>query len=169
MIFIRFTDKSRRSVEAAFEEARMLGHDSVGDEDILLGILRAEEGVAAEVLSSLGVTLDSMREMYEDMQSDALASIGISLEEMRQEAGEALEISLPPGRRLPLSPRGKKVLARARREMRTLGDNHLGPEHVLLGILREEDAVAVRMLARAGVSPEALEDLLYEMRGRTAG
>jgi ATP-dependent Clp protease ATP-binding subunit ClpC len=83
MMFVRFTDKSRTSVRSAFEEARMLGHDSLGDEDLLLGILRADEGIAAEVLSSLGVTLEDARDECEGMLSDALSSIGISLEEIR--------------------------------------------------------------------------------------
>jgi ATP-dependent Clp protease ATP-binding subunit ClpA len=165
MMFIRFTDKSRRSVRAAWEEARMLGHDSVGDEDLLLGILRAEEGVAAEALSSLGVTLEDAREESEEMLSDALSSIGISLEEIRREAGDTFEMRIPPGRRLPLSPRAKNVLVQARKEMRRLGDNYLGTEHVLLGILSNEDGAAVRILAGMGVSPEALEDRLYQLRG----
>ncbi len=169
MMFIRFTNKSRRSVEAAFEEARILGHDSVGDEDLLLGILRADEGIAAEALSSLGVTLEDAREGSEEMLSDALSSIGISLEEIRREAGDAFEMRIPPGRRLPLSPRAKKVLVRARKEMRRLGDNYLGTEHVLLGILGNEDGTAVRILASMGVSPETLEDRLYQLRGRAAG
>jgi ATP-dependent Clp protease ATP-binding subunit ClpA len=164
-MFIRFTDKSRRSVRAAWEEARMLGHDSVGDEDLLLGILRAEEGVAAEALSSLGVTLEDAREESEGMLSDALSSIGISLEEIRREAGDTFEMRIPPGRRLPLSPRAKNVLVQARKEMRRLGDNYLGSEHVLLGILSNEDGAAVRILAGMGVSPEALEDRLYQLRG----
>jgi ATP-dependent Clp protease ATP-binding subunit ClpC len=165
MMIIRFTDKSRRSVRAAWEEARMLGHDSVGDEDLLLGILRAEEGVAAEALSSLGVTLEDAREESEEMLSDALSSIGISLEEIRREAGDTFEMRIPPGRRLPLSPRAKNVLVQARKEMRRLGDNYLGTEHVLLGILSNEDGAAVRILAGMGVSPEALEDRLYQLRG----
>jgi ATP-dependent Clp protease ATP-binding subunit ClpC len=165
MMFIRFTDKSRRSVRAAWEEARMLGHDSVGDEDLLLGILRAEEGVAAEALSSLGVTLEDAREESEEMLSDALSSIGISLGEIRREAGDTFEMRIPPGRRLPLSPRAKNVLVQARKEMRRLGDNYLGTEHVLLGILSNEDGAAVRILAGMGVSPEALEDRLYQLRG----
>jgi ATP-dependent Clp protease ATP-binding subunit ClpC len=164
-MFIRFTDKSRRSVRAAWEEARMLGHDSVGDEDLLLGILRAEEGVAAEALSSLGVTLEDAREESEEMLSDALSSIGISLGEIRREAGDTFEMRIPPGRRLPLSPRAKNVLVQARKEMRRLGDNYLGTEHVLLGILSNEDGAAVRILAGMGVSPEALEDRLYQLRG----
>jgi ATP-dependent Clp protease ATP-binding subunit ClpC len=168
-MFICFTDKSRRCVEAAFEEARMLGHDSVSDEDLLLGILSADEGIAAEALSSLGVTLEDVREGAEEMLSDALSSIGISLEEIRWEAGDAFEMRIPDGRKIPLSPRGKKVLVRARKEMRRLGDNYLGTEHVLLGILSNEDGTAVRMLDHLGVSPEALEDRLYQLRGRAAG
>jgi ATP-dependent Clp protease ATP-binding subunit ClpA len=169
MMFIRFTDKSRRCVEAAFEEARMLGHDSVGDEDLLLGILSADEGIAAEALSSLGVTLEDVREGSEEMLSDALSSIGISLEEIRLEAGDAFEMRIPDGRKIPLSPRGKKALVQARKEMRRLGDNYLGTEHVLLGMLSNEDGTAVRILAGMGVSPESLEDRLYQLRGRAAG
>jgi ATP-dependent Clp protease ATP-binding subunit ClpA len=169
VIFKRFTNKSRGSVEAAFEEARLLGHDSVGDEDLLLGILRADEGIAAEALSSLGVTLEDAREESEEMLSDVLSSIGISLEEVRQEAGDAFDMRLPDDRKIPLSPRAKKVLVRARKEMRRLGDNYLGTEHVLLGIMRNEDGTAVRILARMGVAPETLEDRLYQLRGRAAG
>src|SRR5215212_5255398 len=88
MMFTRFTDRTRRSMEAAFEEARILGHDSLGDEDLLLGILRADNGIAAEALSSLGVTLESAREESERMTSGALASVGISLEEIRSQAGD---------------------------------------------------------------------------------
>jgi ATP-dependent Clp protease ATP-binding subunit ClpA len=169
MMFVRFTDKSRTSVEAAFDEARMLGHDSLGDEVLLLGILRADEGIAAEALSSLGVTLDDARDECEEMLSDALSSIGISLEDIRREAGEAFGMSLPDDRKIPYSPRAKNVLVRARKEMRRLGDNHLGTEHVLLGILGNEDGAAVRMLERLGVSPEALEERLFELRERSDG
>ena len=169
VIFNRFAKEARRCVEAAVEEARMLGHDSIGDEDLLLGILRADEGVAAEALSSLGVTLEGAREESEGMLSDALSSIGISLEEVRREAGDAFEMSIPDERRIPFSPRAKKVLERALREAVRLRDNHLGTEHVLLGILGSEDGTAVRMLGRMGVSPEALEERLFELRGRAAG
>ena len=168
MIFNRFTDKSRKSVQAAFEEAKMLGHDSVGDEDLLLGILRAEEGIGAEALSSLGVTHDVAREESEAMLSDALSSIGISLEEVREETGDAFDMSIPGDRRIPYGPRAKEALVGARIEMRRLGDNYLGTEHVLLGILRNEDGTAVRMLAGMGVSPETLEDRVFELRGRAA-
>lgn len=169
MIFNRFAGETRRCVEAAVEEARMLGHDSVGDEDLLLGILRADEGVAADALSSLGVTLEAMREESEGMLSDALSSIGISLEDIRRETGEAFDMSIPDDRRIPFSPRAKKVLERALREAVRLRDNHLGAEHVLLGILGSEDGSALKMLGRSGVSPEALEERLFELRGRAGG
>jgi len=104
MIFTRHTDRSRKSVEAAFDEARMLGHDSVGDEDLLLGILRADEGIAAEALSSLGVRLEGTREESEEMLSGVLSSLGISLEEVRREAGDAFEMRIPDNRSIPFSP-----------------------------------------------------------------
>ncbi len=165
MMFLRFTDKSRTSVESAFEEARMMGHDFLGDEDLLLGILHADEGIAAEALASLGVTLQEARDECEGMLSDALSSIGISLEDIRREAGDAFEMSLPEDRKIPYSPRAKNALVRARKVMRRLGDKHLGTEHVLLGILGNEEGPAVRMLGRLGVSPEALEERLLELRG----
>jgi len=168
VIFTRFTDRSRKSVEAALEEARMLGHDSLGDEDLLLGILRTDEGLAAEALYSLGVRLEGAREKSEEMLSLALSSIGISLEEVRREAGDTFEMRIPEGRRIPLSPQAKKALVEARRRMRRMGDNYLGTEHVLLGILGNTDGMAVRMLAGMGVSPEVLEDRLFELRGRAA-
>ena len=168
-MFVRFTNKSRTSVEAAFEEARMLGHDSLGDEDLLLGILRADEGVAAEALCTLGVTLEDARDECEGMLSDALSSIGISLEDIRREAGDTFDMSLPDDRKIPYSPRAKNALVRARKEMRRLGDNHLGTEHVLLGIVANEDGTAERLLGRLGVSPEALEERLYELRERADG
>jgi len=165
-MFTRFTDRSRTSVEAAFDEARMLGHDSLGDEDLLLGILRADEGIAAEALSSLGVTLEDAREASEGMLSDALTSIGISLEGVRTEAGEAFDMRIPDNRRIPYSPLAKKALVGARKEVRRLGDDHLGTEHVLLGILANADGMAVRMLARMGVAPETLEERLFEVCDR---
>jgi ATP-dependent Clp protease ATP-binding subunit ClpC len=169
VIFNRFAKETRRCVVAAVEEARMLGHDSIGDEDLLLGILRADEGVAAEALSSLGVTLEGARKESEGMLSDALSSVGISWEEVRREAGDAFEMRIPDYRKIPFSPKAKKVLERALREAVRLRDNQLGTEHVLLGILRNENGMAVRMLDRLGVSPEALEERLFELRGRAAG
>jgi ATP-dependent Clp protease ATP-binding subunit ClpA len=164
MIFNRFAKEARRSVEAALQEARILGHDSLGDEDLLLGILRADEGIAAEALSSLGVTLEDARSESEAMFSGALASIGISLEGIRREAGEAFDMRIPEKRRIPFAPGAKKVLERAVRTSVRLGVNYLGTEHILLAILENEDGTAVRILARLGVAPEMLEDRLFDAR-----
>lgn len=169
MIFNRFVKDARRCVEGAVEEARLLGHDSVGDEDLLLGILHTGEGPAAESLSSLGVTLDSAHEESERLLSEALSSIGISFEEVRRGAGDAFEMRLPGDRRIPFSPRAKEALEQALREARRLGDNRITSEHVLLGILRNEDGTAVRMLASLGAPPAAVEDRLDQVRGRTTG
>ena len=169
MIFNRFTKETRACVEAAVEEARLLGHDSVGDEDLLLGILRANEGMGAAALSSLGVTLEGAREESEEMLSEALSTIGISLEQVRREAGDAFAMRVPDDRRIPFSPRAKKALEGALREAVRLRNNRIGTEHVLLGILRNTDGTAVRMLAGLGVSPEALEDWLCELGAPAAG
>ncbi len=169
MIFNRFTRKTRACVEAAVEEARTLGHDSVGDEDLLIGILRTNEGIGAATLSSLGVTLEGARAESEEMLSEALSSIGISLEQVRREAGDSFEMRIPDDRRIPFSPRAKKALEQALKEAVRLRNTRIGTEHVLLGILRNTDGTAVRILASMGVSPEAVEDRLCEFRGRAAG
>ena len=147
----------------------MLGHDSLGDEDLLLGILRSDEGTGAEALRTLGVTLEDAQEESEEMLSDALASIGISLDEVRKGAGDVFDMSMPAGRKIPISPRAKNALVEARREMRRFGDDHLGTEHVLFGILADRDGTAVRLLARLGITPEVLEGRLDELRGQAAG
>jgi ATP-dependent Clp protease ATP-binding subunit ClpA len=170
MRLIRFVDRTRRCVEAASEEARMLGHDSVGDEDLLLGILLADEGIGAEALSSVGVTLEDAREESEEMLSGALSSIGSPSKRcVGREAGDAFDMSIPEDQSISYGPRAKEALVGARIEMRRLGDNYLGTEHVMLGILRNKDGTAVRMLAGMGVTPETLEDRLFELRGRAAG
>jgi ATP-dependent Clp protease ATP-binding subunit ClpC len=168
VIFNRFTKDARRCVEAAVEEARSLGHDSVGDEDLLLGILCVADGVAAEALSSLGVTLEEAREESEEMFAEALSSVGISLDEVRREAGEAFEMRIPDDRRIPFSPRAKKALEGALHEAIGLRDNRITSEHVLLGLLRDEDGTAVRLLGNLGVTPEALRERLDQLRGRAA-
>jgi ATP-dependent Clp protease ATP-binding subunit ClpA len=146
----------------------MLGHDSLGDEYLLLGILRSGEGIGAEALALLGVTLEAAQEESEGMLSDALSSIGISLDEVRREAGDSFEMRIPNDRKIPFSPRSKNALVGARKEMRRLGDTHLGTEHVLLGILSNEAGTAVRMLERLRVSPETLEERLLELRVEAA-
>lgn len=164
MIFNRFARGARRCVESAVEEARMLGHDSVGDEDLLLGVLKADDGIAAEALSSLGITLEDARE--EDMRlfADTLSSVGISLEEVSRQAGETFEIRNPAPGRLPFSPRAKNALEQALREALRLRHREITGEHVLLGALRAEHGAAVRLLAGLGVSAEEVEDRLARLK-----
>lgn len=168
MMFSRFARIARRCVETAVEEARWLGHDSVGDEDLLLGVLRTGEGLAAEALSFLGVTLEAAREESEGMLAEALSSVGISLDEVRRGAGGAFEMRIPDDRRIPFSPRAKKALEGALREATRLQDNRITDEHVLRGLLREEDGTAVRLLGNLGVTPASLEERLDQLRGRAA-
>ena len=169
MIFNRFAKEARVCVEAAVEEARALGHDSVGDEDLLLGILRDDEGAAVDALSSLGANLEAVREESEGMTAEALAYVGISLEDIRRGAGESFDMRIPEGRRIPFSPAAKKALEGALAEAVRLRSNRIGAEHVLLGILRNTDGVAVRILSRTGVPKSALIERLSEGRGRAAG
>jgi ATP-dependent Clp protease ATP-binding subunit ClpC len=88
---------------------------------------------------------------------------------VRREAGDAFELRIPDKRRIPISPWAKKALVEARKEVRRLGDKYLGTEHILLGLVRNADGMAFRMLARMGVSPEMVEERLFELRGRAAG
>ncbi len=168
MMFSRFARIARRCAEAAVEEARWLGHDSVGDEDLLLGVLHTGEGLGAEALSFLGVTLEAAREESEGMLAEALSSVGISLDEVRRSAGGAFEMRIPDDRRIPFSPRAKKALEGALREAIRLQDNRITDEHVLRGLLREEDGTAVRLLGNLGVTPASLEERLDQLRGRAA-
>ncbi len=168
MIFNRFVKEARGCVRNAEDEARALGHDSVGDEDLLLGILRTGDSEAAAALLSLDVTLEAAREESEQMLSEALSSVGISLEDIHREVGEAFDMSIFGGHRIPFSPLAKKALEQALSEAVRLGHNYISTAHVLLGILRSENGTAVRMLARLGVSAEALEERLYKLHGREA-
>jgi ATP-dependent Clp protease ATP-binding subunit ClpC len=128
-MFERFTDRSRRVVVLAQEEARMLDHNYIGTEHILLGLIREGDGHAARALESLGISLDAVREQVEEI-------IGRG-----QEA---------PSGPVPFTPRAKKVLELSLRESLQLGHNYIGTEHILLGLLREGDGVAAQVLVRLG-------------------
>ena len=132
-MFERFTEPARHVVVHAQEEARELGHGYIGSEHILLGLVREEEGLAARVLANLGVTLEEVR-------GRVTAIVG---------RGE----STPSGQ-IPFTPRAKKVLERALREALSLGHNHIGTEHVLLGLVRENEGVAVLILLDLGADFE---------------
>ena len=167
MVFNRFTREARRCVEAAIEEARVLGHDSVGDEDLLLGVLAADAGIAAQALDSLGVSLEEARGAAEELFSDALASIGISLEEIRQQAGGDFEMHNSSPGRLPFALRAKKALELSLLEARGLGDNKISGEHILRAALSDNDGQAVRVMANLGIPVEAVETRLEHLRRQT--
>jgi ATP-dependent Clp protease ATP-binding subunit ClpC len=128
-MFERFTDRARRVVVLAQEEARMLNHKYIGTEHILLGLIQEGEGVAAKALESLGISLDAVRQQVEEI-------IG---------QGE----QAPTGH-IPFTPRAKKVLELSLREALQLGHNYIGTEHILLGLIREGDGVAAQVLVKLG-------------------
>jgi ATP-dependent Clp protease ATP-binding subunit ClpA len=146
MIFNRFARSARSCVESAVEEARSLGHDSIGDEDLLLGVLESDDGNAAEALLSLGVTLEAAREQADRLFADALASVGISLDEIRRQAGEAFEMRSPASGRLPFSPSARKALEQA---------------------LRDEHGQGVRLLTGMGILAREVEVRLDQLRSRS--
>lgn len=163
MIFNRFTREVRRCVDQAIVEARFLGHDSVGDEDLLLGILGTDTGVAREALESLGVSREAVREESERIFVDTLATIGISLDEVRDRLGVSFRAPLAAATRLPFSPRAKRALEQALREAVRRRDSSITAEHVLLGILRDERGASFRILANLGVSAEAVCDRVQSL------
>jgi ATP-dependent Clp protease ATP-binding subunit ClpC len=164
MIVNRFTREARRCVEAAVEEARALGHDSVEDEDLLLGVLAADTGIAAEAMDSLGVSLETARDAAEEVFSDALASIGISLDDIRHQAGEGFEMRNASAARLPFSSQAKKALQMALLEALQLGDNKITGEHILRGALRNQDGHTARVMENLEVPVEVVESRLDQLR-----
>jgi ATP-dependent Clp protease ATP-binding subunit ClpC len=128
-MFERFTDRARRVVVLAQEEARMLDHNYIGTEHILLGLIHEGEGVAATALESLGVSLEAVRQQVEEIIGQG------------QQA---------PSGHIPFTPRAKKVLELALREALQLGHHYIGTEHILLGLIREGDGVAAQVLAALG-------------------
>ena len=128
-MFERFTDRARRVVVLAQEEARMLNHDYIGTEHILLGLIHEGEGVAAKALESLGISLEAVRQQVEEI-------IGRG-----QQA---------PSGHIPFTPRAKKVFELSLREALQLGHNYIGTEHILLGLIREGDGVAAQVLVKLG-------------------
>ena len=128
-MFERFTDRARRVVVLAQEEARMLNHNYIGTEHILLGLIHEGEGVAAKALESLGISLDAVRQQVEEIIGQG------------QQA---------PSGHIPFTPRAKKVLELSLREALQLGHNYIGTEHILLGLIREGEGVAAQVLVKLG-------------------
>jgi len=128
-MFERFTDRARRVVVLAQEEARMLNHNYIGTEHILLGLIHEGEGVAAKALESLGISLEGVRGQVEEIIGQG------------QQA---------PSGHIPFTPRAKKVLELSLREALQLGHNYIGTEHILLGLIREGEGVAAQVLSKLG-------------------
>ena len=128
-MFERFTDGARRAVVLAQEEARQLNHPYIGTEHLLLGLLREQQGVAANALADLGISLDGVRRQVAE-------TIGRGVQS--------------PGSHLPFTPSAKKAIEHSLEEALTLGHNHLGTEHILLGLLHESADTAVQILVALG-------------------
>jgi ATP-dependent Clp protease ATP-binding subunit ClpC len=128
-LFERFTDRARRVVVLAQEEARLLNHNYIGTEHILLGLIHEGEGVAAKALESLSISLEAVRAQVEEIIGQGGSS---------------------PSGHIPFTPRAKKVLELSLREALQLGHNYIGTEHILLGLIREGEGVAAQVLVKLG-------------------
>src|SRR3989440_1460326 len=144
-LFERFTERARQVVVLAQDEARAFVHNYIGTEHLLLGLLREEEGVAARVLEALDVSLEEVR-------AEVARIIG---------SGEELATG-----QIPFTPRGKKVLELALREALSLGHNHIGTEHILLGLVREGEGVAMRILHDLDVDAEKIREWIVGKLGQ---
>ncbi|MEO0011212.1 MAG: hypothetical protein RIQ39_801 [Actinomycetota bacterium] len=141
-MFERFTDRARRVVVLAQEEARMLNHNYIGTEHILLGLIHEGEGVAAKGLESLGISLDAVRAQVEEIIGQG------------QQA---------PSGHIPFTPRAKKVLELSLREALQLGHNYIGTEHILLGLIREGEGVAAQVLVKLGADLNRVRSTVIQL------
>jgi ATP-dependent Clp protease ATP-binding subunit ClpA len=144
-MFERFTDRARRVVVLAQEEARGLDHNYIGTEHLLLGLIHEGEGIAAQVLDALGVSGDAVRQLLVELVGRG---------------------SQPPPGHIPYTPRGKKVLELALREALQLGHSYIGTEHLLLGVLREGGGVACQLLTKLDVDSGDVRVRVFELIGR---
>ncbi|MGZ5324958.1 MAG: Clp protease N-terminal domain-containing protein, partial [Solirubrobacterales bacterium] len=147
-MFERFTERARQVVVLAQEEARTLKHNYIGTEHILLGLLREEEGLAARVLESLDITVERVR-------SQVVRIVG---------SGEEVTSG-----QIPFTPRAKKVLELALREALSLGHNYIGTEHILLGLVRENEGVAARILLDFDADSEKIRNEVIRMLSGPGG
>ena len=141
-MFERFTERARQVVVLAQDEARALKHNYIGTEHILLGLLREEEGLAARVLESLDITVEEVRA------------------QVARIVGQGDEVTTG---QIPFTPRAKKVLELALREALSLGHNYIGTEHILLGLVRENEGVAARILLDFDADAEKIRNRLVGM------
>ncbi len=141
-MFEKFTDKARRVVVLAQEEAKLLNHNYIGTEHILLGLIHEGEGVAAKALESLGINLDAVRDQVQEIIGQG------------QQA---------PSGHIPFTPRAKKVLELSLREALQLGHSYIGTEHLLLGLIREGEGVAAQVLTRLGADTNRVRQQVIQL------
>ena len=141
-MFERFTDRARRVVVLAQEESRMLQHNYIGTEHLLLGLLHEREGVAARALASLDITLDAAREQVEEL-------IGLGQQ--------------PLTGHIPFTPRAKKILELSLREALTTGSEVIDTQHLLLGLIDEGDGVGAQILQRLGATAQAVRETIARL------
>ncbi|MFV1990121.1 MAG: ATP-dependent Clp protease ATP-binding subunit, partial [Acidimicrobiales bacterium] len=144
----RFTDRARRVVVLAQEEARLLNHNYIGTEHILLGLIHEGEGVAAKALEALGISLEGVRSQVEEIIGQGGAS---------------------PSGHIPFTPRAKKVLELSLREALQLGHNYIGTEHILLGLIREGEGVAAQVLVKLGADLSRVRQQVIQLLSGYAG
>jgi len=147
-LFERFTDRARRVVVLAQEEARLLNHNYIGTEHILLGLIHEGEGVAAKGLESLGISLEAVRSQVEELIGQGASS---------------------PSGHIPFTPRAKKVLELSLREALQLGHNYIGTEHILLGLIREGEGVAAQVLVKLGADLSRVRQQVIQLLSGYSG
>ncbi|MBX3315168.1 MAG: ATP-dependent Clp protease ATP-binding subunit [Actinobacteria bacterium] len=147
-MFERFTDRARRVVVLAQEEARLLNHNYIGTEHILLGLIHEGEGVAAKALESLGISLEGVRSQVEEIIGQGGSS---------------------PSGHIPFTPRAKKVLELSLREALQLGHNYIGTEHILLGLIREGEGVAAQVLVKLGADLSRVRQQVIQLLSGYSG
>ncbi len=141
-MFEKFTDKARRVVVLAQEEAKLLNHNYIGTEHILLGLIHEGEGVAAKALEALGINLEQVREQVQDI------------------IGQGAQA---PSGHIPFTPRAKKVLELSLREALQLGHSYIGTEHLLLGLIREGEGVAAQVLTKLGADTNKVRQQVIQL------
>ena len=149
-MFERFTDRARRVVVEAQDEARTLNHNYIGTEHILLGLIHEGQGTGAKALESLGISLDTVRQQVQEIIGQG------------QHA---------PSGHIPFPPRAKKVLELGLAESKALGHHYIGTEHILLGLIREGDGVAAQVLVKLGADLNRVRQqviqLLHDYQAKT--
>jgi ATP-dependent Clp protease ATP-binding subunit ClpC len=141
-VFERFTDRARRAVVLAQEEARMLNHDYIGTEHLLLGLASERDGVAGKALASLDISIEAIRRQVDEIVGQGRAA---------------------PTGHIPFTPRSKKVLELSLREALQLGHNYIGTEHILLGLIREGEGVATQVLHKLGCDLSRVRQTVLEL------